>query len=349
MPPRKIDEVQAHNGYDHFLQQYSAQMVATGQGYMPKIMKHVLDALADLGESEQVALFSIPDPNVSICQVDGGFSNGQFIAPGRLIHFEGTPFEQLVKAKESNTYPGILIDNIPFPANPEIQSDFECLCMPLLNEEQKFMGIAVLAQKKGFSITDFRMRTLIMLRTLISAAMENARLFQMATTDSLTGLYLRRYFEIRLQEEIVRVGRHGGHVAVVMIDIDFFKKVNDTYGHQQGDLVLQSIARIILDSIRRDIDFPCRFGGEEFVLLLPNTPSEGAGILAERIRQRCAEKNIELPQQQTLHITISLGVADMSKDNLIGKNELVRRADAMLYEAKRSGRNQVVIYHPELE
>lgn len=316
---------------------------------MPRIMKHVLDALADLGESEQVALLSIPDPTQPVCQVDGGFSHGEFIPPGRLIPFRGTPLETVIQSREAATFPGGLVENIPFPLETGQDSDLECLCMPLMNDADQLMGIAVLGQQKGVSSSEFRLRTLSMLRTLISAAMENARLFQMATTDSLTGLYQRRYFEIRLQEEITRVRRHGDHMSLLMIDIDGFKRINDQYGHPTGDWVLQAIAGVIQDSIRRDIDFPCRYGGDEFILLLPNTPLAGAQVLAERIRQRCADTPIPLTDHAPLHMTISLGAAELSKENFINKDELIRRADAMLYVAKRGGRNQVVAYRPELD
>jgi len=333
---------------DVMLQLYNDQIFDTGKGYMPRLMKHVLDALADLGESEQVALFSIPDPARPVCRLDGGFINTEFVPPGRLFDIQGTPLEEVIRTGMPNTYPGLMRDGVPFPSFTQTDTDFECLCLPLLNEQRKLMGLAVLAQKKGFSSTDFRMRTLIMLRTLISAAMENARLFQLATTDSLTGLYLRRYFEIRLQEEIVRVRRHGGSLTVMMLDIDHFKRVNDTYGHQQGDLVLQAVARVILESIRKDIDLPCRFGGEEFILLLPSTPMTGATVLAERIRQRCEEMEVAI-ESQNIKITLSIGLAELSKDALVSKDELIRRADAMLYVAKSQGRNQVVEYRAELD
>ncbi len=183
-----------------------------------------------------------------------------------------------------------------------------------------------------------------MLQTLITSAIEKAHLFELATTDSLTGLYLRRYFEVRLQEEMVRVRRYGRFLSLLMLDIDFFKRINDTYGHQQGDKVLQGLASILTTSIRRDIDLSCRYGGEEFILLLPDTEIDGAYVLAERIRKRCAQTYFQTLKGKPLSITVSIGIIEMSKTTDVSKDELLRRVDNTLYVAKQSGRNCTVKY-----
>ncbi len=316
---------------------------------MERLIKHVLDTLADLGESEQVALFSVAEETPGVGVVAGGFVSGEFVMPGGHVDFTDTPLEEVIALQKPGTFPGTLRDGLPFPVYEDDGSNIECLCLPLLAEEQQgaVLGVAVLAQQVGISPPDYRMQTLTMLRTLISAAIENARLFQLATMDGLTGLYVRRYFEIRLQEEIQRILRYGQHSSLVMLDIDHFKRINDTYGHQQGDRVLESLGQLLLDSIRHDIDLPCRYGGEEFLLLLPNTPLEGARVLAERIRARCAELAFTTTQGNLLNFTISIGIAEINQENRLNKEELIRRADLMLYAAKQAGRNRVMVYRED--
>lgn len=309
---------------------------------MELLIKRVLDTLAEVGESERVALLTLQSEG--FCTVDGGFAKGEFIETGKTISYLGTPLEAVIAEKKPLTYPGILRNHLPFPAYEENENHFECLCLPLFDEDDKeIIGIAVIAQNAEAEKPDYRMQTLTMLRTLVSAAMENARLFQLATMDSLTGLYMRRYFEIRLQEEMLRVRRHGYPLSLLMVDIDYFKQINDTYGHQQGDKVLQEVSQILIDSVRADIDLPCRYGGEEFILLLPSTPLDGAFILGDRIREKC-EKHLFHTDENHIRVTVSIGVAQLSQDDRISKEELIQHADLMLYEAKRSGRNRVMKY-----
>jgi diguanylate cyclase (GGDEF)-like protein len=314
-----------------------------GERAMELLVKRVLDTLADLGQSEKVALFSI-EQEARQAIVSGGFMNGEFSLPGRQIDYAGTPLEDIIKSKEAATYPGCMFGALPFPAYQDSGAGFECLCLPLLSEEKEVLGIAVLSQQIGVAQPDFRMQMLGMLRSLVSAAMENARLFQLATLDSLTGLYVRRYFEVRLQEELVRVRRYGKVTTLLMADIDYFKKVNDTHGHQQGDKVLESVATVLRNSVRHEIDLPCRYGGEEFIVLLPNTDVVGATILAERIRQRCAELVFTTDQGSLLQVTISLGLAEMTQATPLSRDEFISRADSMLYAAKLAGRNCVRVY-----
>ncbi len=312
---------------------------------MEKLVKNVLDTLASLGNSERVALLSLLEDNQTAV-VEGGFAEGEFLPTGHLISLENTPLIEVISSKVAHTYPGKLEGNLPFPCfQAEEWNMFDCLCLPLMSEEQRVIGIALVAQKQGIEATDYRQQTLNMLRTLIAAAMENARLFQLATTDSLTGLYVRRYFDIRLHEESVRVRRHGGVLSILILDIDYFKRVNDQLGHLCGDKVLQEIAQIILTGTRQELDLPCRYGGEEFVILLPNTDSEGAFVVAERIRNVCAHHAFQgthhpLPWQ----ITLSGGIASFSKSEPISVEELLHRADLMLYAAKNAGRNRIIAY-----
>ncbi|EIJ41896.1 diguanylate cyclase (GGDEF) domain-containing protein [Beggiatoa alba B18LD] len=311
---------------------------------MELLIKHVLDTLAGLGHSERVALFSVQTAETGI--LAGGFNRGEFLPTGQIIHFTNTPLAEILETRKPATFNGILLDDIlPFPSYSHQQTGFTCLCLPLISEESEgVIGIAVLAQEIGITQPDYQLQILGMLRTLIAAAMEKARLFQLATMDSLTGLYTRRYFDIRLHEEIVRLQRHGGDVSLILLDIDHFKRINDTYGHLHGDYILRGVAELLLNTTRRDIDIVSRYGGEEFIILLPHTGIEGAYVVAERIRQNCQDYPFKTPTEEACLITLSGGIATMNQVNLLNSEELIHRADLMLYAAKNSGRNQMMQY-----
>jgi len=159
-------------------------------------------------------------------------------------------------------------------------------------------------------------------------------LYSLSITDPLTGIYNRRYFQEKLEEEIERVRRGGGVFSVVMFDIDHFKTINDQFGHQVGDTVLKTLVKIVKDRIRR-IDILARWGGEEFVLLLPNTTLENAKGLAEELRRKI--ETLWIPRVGKF--TVSFGVTEYRPQD--DPDTLVFRADAALYEAKREGRNRV--------
>jgi len=167
---------------------------------------------------------------------------------------------------------------------------------------------------------------------------KNIELERLATHDDLTKLNNRRFFKEKLTEYSLLVSRFGHELSCIMADIDHFKNVNDTYGHQTGDFVLSSLAAILRANIRRT-DICARYGGEEFVVLLPNTPIQHAVELAEKIRQKI--ENTQMNYKGTiLNITASFGVA-AGLDEAELSDELVKRADVKLYEAKATGRNKV--------
>lgn len=160
------------------------------------------------------------------------------------------------------------------------------------------------------------------------------KLFLLSITDPLTEVYNRRYFIQRLEDEIGRAARIGSRFSVIMIDIDYFKSINDRFGHNSGDLVLKNIMKEIVNEIRK-IDILARWGGEEFIILLPETKQNEAAILAERLRQ-CLS-GIDIPNIGS--VTASFGVADYFPGDTV--NKIVHKADTMMYKAKSAGRNCV--------
>jgi diguanylate cyclase (GGDEF)-like protein len=165
-----------------------------------------------------------------------------------------------------------------------------------------------------------------------------------AVTDELTGLSNRRRFQETLAGEVARSQRFDQGLGLVMLDLDNFKQVNDTYGHQQGDVVLRDVATVLRESSRA-IDLPARYGGEELAVVLPGTDLEGAYDLAERVREGIEALEFPLEdesgERRTIKITASLGAAALG-DGIEDMRELVAAADAALYRAKRAGKNQTV-------
>lgn len=169
-----------------------------------------------------------------------------------------------------------------------------------------------------------------------------AKLQNLANTDPLTELFNRRVFLDKLQEETARLKRFHQHFAsLLMLDLDFFKQVNDNYGHAAGDKVLCHFANILTETLR-SIDFAARLGGEEFAVLLPGTDKEGALVIAERLRLKVAEMSVEYLEHK-VKITVSIGVAELSKNDP-NYEAALHKADSALYQAKSQGRNQCCLF-----
>lgn len=166
---------------------------------------------------------------------------------------------------------------------------------------------------------------------------------RLATTDALTGLFNRRHLDDTLVRELDRSRRSGMPLSVVMFDVDHFKKFNDTHGHDQGDRVLQTVAKCLREALRK-YDYPCRYGGEEFVGILPNTSADGAYSVAERLR-----KDVETTEVDGLHVTISLGVATFPDIPVETAEKLIEYADEALYRSKEGGRNRTTRAAPVRE
>ncbi len=173
-------------------------------------------------------------------------------------------------------------------------------------------------------------------------AIDNAILYKLAITDGMTKLYLHRYFQQRLDQEIIRSRRYGYRFSLIMIDIDHFKLFNDNYGHQNGDRVLKIVAKIFTECVR-EVDIPARYGGEEFCVICPEIPISEAEIPAERIRKAIEDHKFFIGEKE-VPIRISIGVSGWPED-ATEKLDLIDKADKALYTSKERGRNIVSMYH----
>ena len=192
---------------------------------------------------------------------------------------------------------------------------------------------------------DFNSDDLEIFQTLANQAaiaIYNASLYEMATRDGMTKLFIRRYFDSRLSEEFIRSKRYKRDLALIMFDIDHFKNFNDTYGHQLGDEVLKKTALILMDC-SRSCDIPSRYGGEEFSIILPETDAAGAKIIAERVRSLVEQARIHY-KGEDIQLTISAGVSSRLCKSCSSPAELIKEADTALYRAKEGGRNRVDIF-----
>ena len=226
-----------------------------------------------------------------------------------------------------------------------LKADRELCMTPILflsgsiEADDKIRGLdlgAVDYIAKPFDAFELRARVRAALRTkhLQDLLIEHAHI------DPLTGLPNRRALMERLQGEWARIERHGGQLSFIMADIDHFKGVNDRYGHEAGDRVLQEVARVLVQQCRKT-DLPCRCGGEEFAIIVPDEKASGASVLAERCRRGIAEAAINVGNEK-IAATASFGVADSTAADSL--ESLMAVADKALYQAKSGGRNQVEIH-----
>ncbi len=176
-------------------------------------------------------------------------------------------------------------------------------------------------------------------RDITERKQAEAELERLVTHDPLTGLYNRKALDERLTSEIIRATRYDRPLSIFALDIDHFKQVNDTHGHQAGDAVLRSFAEVINKSIR-NMDCAARYGGEEFLVILPETPLSNAKNLAERLRSKIAENHIQIEKNKVLNVTASIGVATFPK-HAKSWRDLLKVADIAMYAAKKNGRNRV--------
>jgi diguanylate cyclase (GGDEF)-like protein len=213
----------------------------------------------------------------------------------------------------------------------------------LLNEMFELMRIA---EESDARFHELEQRMMSIQRENLDLTVRNRKLSEVTARDTLTGLYSRWYVIEKIDTEINRSLRHGSPMALLMLDIDHFKRVNDSYGHSVGDVVLQSVGKVLRDSCRV-YDVPGRYGGEEFCILLPETRLGNTTVVAERIRQRLATTALSVGDA-AVTVTASIGIAgvddEVADHHVVSPAALIDRADRALYAAKNNGRNRVEMW-----
>jgi diguanylate cyclase (GGDEF)-like protein len=260
----------------------------------------------------------------------------------KVFDMKGTLLEMAVKNGGPMYFSDVRAYRTPLPfKTTHVNSIF---ILPMFYEKD-LLGILILLFEKINALSPNRIELLKVLGNQASTSIANANFHaeieRLAITDGLTGLFNHRHFQEQLAKEFNRLDRLSGHLSLLLIDIDHFKKINDTYGHPVGDSVLKRVAGIIRKAIR-NIDIAARYGGEEFAVILIGTDAGGAGKMAERLRKAVANIGFSA-EKDTFHVTISIGISTNIGD-VRKKEELVEMADKALYHAKRSGRNRSVLW-----
>jgi diguanylate cyclase (GGDEF)-like protein len=218
------------------------------------------------------------------------------------------------------------------------------LCVPLVTQGEVIGLLYVEGLSDELAVLDVQHQEAIRLSEQIALALSNVKLREtlrrQSIVDALTGMYNRRYMDETLRRELLRAERKNGQLSIIMLDLDHFKRINDTYGHDAGDAVLKSVAQVINANIRAS-DLACRFGGEEMALILPECDMAPAIVRAEAIRHAIAALTLQHSGRMLGPITASFGIATFPQQTG-GSAELIQAADKALYQAKNGGRNRVV-------
>ncbi|OHD63095.1 MAG: hypothetical protein A2176_08310 [Spirochaetes bacterium RBG_13_51_14] len=210
----------------------------------------------------------------------------------------------------------------------------------------EIIGVIEAINKLAAGFSSFDLQMLQFISTQSAIAINNADLYNNAIRDGMTKLYISKYFRERLQEEWNRSRRRNHQLSVALFDIDYFKGINDTYGHQAGDRVIKEVAIVLLNNCR-SIDIPCRYGGEEYAVILPETEREEALTFGDRIRDIVQGLRLEYGDSM-IRVGISGGVATIPAVDAKDPREFIEMADMALYYSKNNGRNRVSFYDPAI-
>jgi len=304
------------------------------------LLERSLEALSDFSANRNVSLFTRQAGGPQSLKLEGLFKNRHYHALRREVPCQGTPLEEVITNREYGIYPLQPGSDIPLPVFGKPDESGRCLCLPLVGASAKVIGVVAIAAPLGGHPSPKELQMLIILTTMIAVSLENACLMKVATHDSLTGLFVRTIFEIRLREELARLKRHGGVFSILMTDIDLFKGINDLYGHGGGDAVLKELALIFKKMVRADLDLVCRYGGDEFMILMVNAGAAEAMKIARRIHAHCTT-HVFLASEHSISINLSSGLLTVSDAGDRKESDLIGKVDELLYEAKRQGKNQI--------
>lgn len=318
------------------LQRFSRELKEI-RGVQEVTRKIVDEAHAIFKQADECVLYLVDDVRQELGLVAATQKSGV------VREKEGSLYEEWVMKRAR----AILIEDarndFRFPADARPgAAPLGALCASPLMTENRVLGVLRISSQKENVFDADDLRLLDIFSNLAAVILKNDLLYdrmqELALRDSLTGLYLNRYFQERLNEEIARARFNNSPFSIILLDIDLFKRYNDEFGHAVGDLILKGIASIILKCVS-PVDFVARYGGEEFVILLPKKEQKEAKQIAEKIRSEI-EKHPFYIRRAEKRVTASLGVASFPEDGK-AREELIRTADRFLYDAKNLGRNRV--------
>ena len=320
---------------------YSARLLTTFTS-RENLLNIAVECFADCADSEWVGILTLSPDGEKLC-FESVFSGKRPIPAKGEIALEGSPLADVVLNKRIVDCPLASGTPLPLPASSTEKKAARCLCLPMVSSDLRTVGVVTIAVAERQHLDLEIILYLRMLTTVLAISLENAALFAQVLKDGLTGVYVRKYGETRLTEELARIRRYPGSVALVFLDIDHFKAINDTLGHQIGDQVLREFAQSTQACIRKDIDLVCRYGGDEFIVIVLNATLDEAREVAERIRCECQRRFSRAPFAN-VRVTMTGGVAAANHQSPLSVEELIGRADCMLYRGKEAGRNRIEVW-----
>lgn len=267
------------------------------------------------------------------------------VLKGAVKIYKKDPFDEWIIANKFTLFLKDINDDFRFKDLKKELFRFRSMVAIPLIENKKIIGILKFYAELANAFDKYDARLLNYLGDISTTAVQNAILYQktkdLAIRDGLTGLYLRKYFIERLDEEMRRAREANTALSFLLIDIDHFKDCNDTHGHMFGDKVLRILGEFLKDNLR-DVDITGRYGGEEFAVILPSTAMNGSRFVAERLRENFSKLIINVNENEGIKLTLSVGGVQYSKTTKL--MELINKADKALYYSKENGRNKVTFW-----
>lgn len=304
---------------------------------MHKVIKRISTMLRKLLETDDCSIMILDDNSRELA-----FAESSGLTRWELANIKFSLGEGIAGWVAKHKKPVLIADVRKDPRFKVVEDQkrtmISMISAPLMVKRRVIGVVSLTTRDESHVFTHHELELVVLLSAHISMALENNRLYEISVMDGLTNVYNRRYLEQRLSEEVAYSKRYGKPLTVCLLDIDFFKRLNDSYGHQAGDHVLKRVSGLLGQALR-EYDVVARYGGEEFAIILPTTPKGKGASIAERLRTTVEETDFTF-KDKDIRATISVGVSCFPED---GDNaeSLIATADKALYAAKARGRNQI--------
>ncbi len=305
------------------------------------LLHSALETVADFASAPRAAIYRrVPGPKEAML-LEGYYCAGRCHEPAETLMISGSPLERILQSKACTSLPATADSPFPFPAadGTARASGADCFCLPVVGVKRAADRVICIEFPSG-GIPFETCQHLHILGTVLAVSLENSALFELALVDGLTGTYVRSYFDLRLREELDRLKRKPGVLCIVLIDLDHFKDINDSFGHKAGDEVLHRFAQLCKGNFRRGHDVVCRYGGDEFLVLLPDTTLADARQALRRLEKAADTMSCAEIAPNMKPVGFSAGIVETGGMD-VTPEELFVEVDALLYEGKRGGRGQV--------